>query len=140
MAQQRKQRPQETPVGRGHGVKTEATRERAITALLTEPTLGKAARMAKVGERTLRRWLTSDDAFKADYAEARQAVFQAAMSRVQALTARVVEVLGELLDATDTPNVQLGAARTLVEVGLNRDDAETIMRRLAEIEAHQQRR
>ena len=41
--------------GAGHGAKTEAVRERAIVALLSEPTIGDAATRCGIGERTLRR-------------------------------------------------------------------------------------
>jgi hypothetical protein len=40
-----------------------------------------------VGERRLRRWLTENHEFKAEYEPARSAMFQAGMSRIQALAA-----------------------------------------------------
>jgi hypothetical protein len=61
---------------KGHGAKTAATRARAILALLSERTIERAAKKAKVNECTLRRWLTTDEAFKAEYETARQAAFQ----------------------------------------------------------------
>ncbi|MBU23050.1 MAG: hypothetical protein CL476_08120, partial [Acidobacteria bacterium] len=110
-------------------------RERAILALLSEKTLGVAAEKCGVNEKTLRRWLAGDEAFKKAYTEARQATFEAGMGRVQALTARAVETLEELLDATQSPNVRLGAARTVAEMGIHQHDAETILRKLEEVEA-----
>ena len=62
------------------------------------------------------------------------------MGRIQALTARAVETLEDLLDATQSPNVPLGAARTVAEMGIHQHDAETILRKLEEIEAAQQPR
>ena len=59
------------------------------------------------------------------------------MSRVQALTGKAIETLDDLLDAKDYPNVRLGAARTVAELGIHQHDAETIMRKLDEIEKHQ---
>ena len=123
-----------------HGAKSAAVREQAILALLSEKSLGKAAAKSGVNEKTLRRWLANDEAFKTAYAEARQATFEAGMGRVQALSARAVETLEELLDATRSPNVRLGAARTVAEIGIHQHDAETIMRKLEEIEAAQQQR
>ena len=96
-------------------------------------------RQVKVDERTLRRWLSEDEAFQEDYAAARQAAFEAGMSRVQALTGKAIETLDDLLDAKDSPNVRLGAARTVVELGIHQHDAETILRKLDEIEEHQRR-
>jgi hypothetical protein len=77
--------------------------------------------------------------FKAAYDAARRAVFDAGIARVQALTAKGVEALEELLDAKKFPSVRLGAARTIVELGMHQHDAETIMKKLEEIEAAQQR-
>ena len=46
----------------------------------------------------------------------------------------------DLLDATQSPNVRLGAARTVAEMGIHQHDADTIMRKLDEIEAAQRQR
>ena len=140
---QRSRSPQEPADVRdsaGHGAKSVAVRERAILALLSEKTISKAAEKSGVNEKTLRRWLADDDAFKADYAAARQAAFEAGMSRVQALAGKAIETLDELLGEKDHPNVRLGAARTVAELGIHQHDAETIMRKLDEIEEHQRRR
>ncbi len=121
---------------KGHA-KSEAVREAAILALLTEKSILDAADRCGVSERTLRRWLTNDAEFKAAYDEARRATFSAGIARIQALTAKGVETLEELLEAKKFPSVRLGAARTIVEIGLHQHDAETIMRKLEEIEAAQ---
>jgi len=123
----------------GHGAKSQAVRDKAILALLSEKNIPKAAATSGVGVRTLHKWLTEDEAFQADYATARQAAFQAGMSRVQALTGKAIDTLDDLLDAKKYPNVRLGAARTVAELGIHQHDAETILRKLDEIEAHQRR-
>ena len=125
--------------GAGHGAKTGAVREKAILALLSEPTIGEAATTAGIGERTLRRWLTEDVAFQAEFAAARQATFEAAISRIPALTGRAVDTLAALLGDKEPPAVRLGAARAVTDIGLHQHDAETIMRKLDEIEARQRR-
>ena len=124
-------------ITKGHGAKPAAVRERAILALLSERTIGAVARRCGVNESTLRRWLTEDEGFQADYTLARTAMYQAGMSRIQALTSRAVDTLEDLLDAKDYPSVRLGAARTVTEMGIHQHDAETILRKLGEIEAHQ---
>jgi hypothetical protein len=58
--------------------------------------MGQAAARCGVGERTLRRWLTEDSEFKAEYAAARSAMFQVGMSRIQALAGRAVLALAAL--------------------------------------------
>lgn len=124
----------------GHGAKSAAVREAAILALLTEKSIQLAAARCGVHERTLRRWLTDDPTFKAEHDAARRAIYETGMCRVQALTGKGVETLEELLDAKKFPAVRLGAARTIVELGIHQHDTETIMRKLEEIEAAQQRR
>ncbi len=140
---QKSQRPQKSADGRdlgGHGAKSAAVRERAILALLSERTIGKAAAMAGVNERTLRHWLSEDEAFKAEYAAARQATFRAGINRAQVLTVKAIDTLEELLDEKKHPHVRLGAARTVAELGIHQHDAETILKKLDEIEAAQRQR
>ena len=93
--------------------------------------------MASTKARCADGWLRI--AFKAEYEAARRSAFDVGMSRIQALTGRGVETLEELLDAKKFPAVRLGAARTIVELGIHQHDTETIMRKLEEIEAAQQR-
>ena len=108
-------------------------------ALLSEATLASAARRCGVNEKTLRRWTTEDDAFKRELGAARQAMFQTGMNRVQALAAVAIDTLAALMGRQMPPNVRLGAARTVAELGIHQNDAETIIRRLDEIEAQQRR-
>ena len=110
-----------------------------MLALLGEKTISNAAKAAGVDESTLRRWLAEDEAFQAAYAEARQAAFQAGINRVQALTARAVDTLEDLLGEKDYSNVRMGAARTVAELGIHQHDADTILRKLNEIETSERR-
>jgi hypothetical protein len=112
-------------------------RARAVVALLSQSTLAAAARVSAVSERTLRRWMADDEDFKLELAEARQAAFQAGMSRVQALAATAVDTLATLMAQETDPRVRLGAARTVAELAIDPYDADTILRRLDEIESHQ---
>jgi serine/threonine protein kinase len=86
--------------------------------------------------RLKRRWLT-DPSFKDQCDTARAALFESAMGRIQTLAAKAIDALEELLSAKKHPPVRLGAARTIVEVGLHQHEAATILSRLAEIEAAQ---
>ena len=114
-------------------------REQAILALLSEPTIGEAAARCGIGVRTLHRWLTDDPAFQAEYEAARRATFKAAISRIPMLTVRAVDTLAALLGDKEPPAVRLGAARTVADIGLHQYDAETILKKLDEIEARQRR-
>jgi len=105
-----------------------------IAALLSERSLSVAATRAGVGERTIRRWLTEDQEFKTELAQARRAIFQAGVERAQALTGLAVETLRELLAEKKHPAVRLGASRLLLEFSTNRNDADTIIARLEDLE------
>lgn len=139
MSKHGKQKPAGTRrsgASRGHGAKSQAVREQAILALLAEKTLTAAAERCKIDESTLRRWMV-EDGFKSQLAEARRAAFQAGMSRVQALTSDAIETLATLMAPDVAAAVRLGAARTVAELGIHQNDAETIMKKLDEIEAYQ---
>ncbi len=129
--------PADTRSKGGHGAKSAAVREQAVVALLSEKTVTEAAAKAGVDESTLRRWISQDEAFQAEYAAAREAAYQAGIYRAQALTGRAMDTLEELLDETKHPNVRLGAARTVAEIGIHQHDAEHILKKLDEIEAAQ---
>ena len=55
--------------------------------------------------------------------------------RIQALTARAVATLDELLDGKKHPAVRLGAARSILELATIRYDADTLLARLEDLEA-----
>jgi hypothetical protein len=98
-----------------------------------------AAARVGMGESTLRRWLIEDAAFQAEYEAARHATFQTALRRIPALTARAVDTLAELLGDGTHSAVRLGAARTVAEIGMHQYDAETILKKLDDLEASQRR-
>ena len=123
----------------GHGAKTDTVRERAILALLAEKTIKAAARRIALDERTLRRWINEDVDFQTKLKAARQALFDEGMHRIVGLTTQAVDTLSALMGKSSPPSVRLGAARMVLEVGMHHNEAETIRRRLAEIEEHQRR-
>jgi transposase-like protein len=121
----------------GHGAKSAAARERAIEALLSGKTISDAATRCGVNARTLRRWMTDDEAFKQDLGTARRAMFQAGMNRVQALTVEAVDTLAALMGKSAPPSVRLGAARTVTELAIHAFEAEAIGERLDALERTQ---
>ena len=52
---------------------------------------------------------------------------------------RAVDTLAALLADKEPPALRLGAARTVADIGLHQYDAETILKKLDEIEARQRR-
>ena len=118
----------------GHGAKSDALRERAVVALLSEKNLAAAAHRCGVNEKTLRRWMTEDEAFRQALTEARTALFEAGMHRLQVLTGEAIATLATLMRPTAPPTVRLGAARTVVELGMHQYDADTILKKLDDLE------
>ena len=75
----------------GHGEKRTRKREQAIAALLSAPSLGEAARLAGIGEATLRRWLREPD-FATAYRAARRQALEPVVGRHLAAAAESVQV------------------------------------------------
>jgi hypothetical protein len=88
-------------------------REQAVAALLTEPTLDRAARQAGVSEKTLRRWMHEDE-FRAVYAAARRQALGIAVGRLQGLLAKATEAIDRAL-ACGAPAIELRAAVAVFE-------------------------
>lgn len=82
--------------GTGHGEKLSRLQERAIIALLHEPTLRCAADEAGVSEKTLQRWL-QDERFRAAFRAARSEVLERAVGRLLRLCEGATSALGRAL-------------------------------------------
>jgi hypothetical protein len=59
------------------------------------------------------------------FPEARRSAFDAGMKRVQGLVTVAIDPLAKLMDRRMPPNVRLGAARMVADLGLHRHDEET---------------
>jgi hypothetical protein len=119
----------------GHGAKLERRQHAAIAALLAESTVGKAAARAKVGERTLRRWMTESPAFRAGYAAARSAALDGAVKQLQVASTQAVRVLQRIARnklAQDAARVS--AARAINTTALKATELTTVMERLEALE------
>jgi hypothetical protein len=87
--------------------------EGAIAALLSEPTIEAAARKARVGERTLLRWMAEPE-FKAQYRAARRSVVEGAIGRLQQAATQAVDSLTKNLTC-GIPAVEVGAAKAVLD-------------------------
>lgn len=129
------------PAANGRKTDGRATlRERAIVALLSQPSIAAAAESVGIGERTLRRWLREDAAFQAELAAQRRLLYETATARFQALTVRAVATLEELLGELRFPAIRLAAATRITEFAMHQYDADVILKRLAAVEAVQRER
>src|SRR5215207_5562056 len=108
--------------------------EKAIIALLNEPTTKQAAEVAGVSEVTLWRWLQDSD-FRTYYMEARRRAVQRAIARTQAVTSEAVETLREIMNsASAMPSARVAAAKAILDYAMKGIELEDHERRLDEIE------
>jgi hypothetical protein len=87
--------------------------DRALAALLTEPTIAQAATTAGVSESTLLRWV-AEPSFKARYRDARRQVVELAVTGLQQATSEAVETLSRNLQC-GVPSSEIAAAKTILD-------------------------
>jgi hypothetical protein len=76
----------------GHGCKLPRLKEKSVAAVLTAPTLEDAARQAGVCLNTLKKWLALPE-FRDALRQGRQAIYEGAVSRLQAASNEAVDTL-----------------------------------------------
>jgi hypothetical protein len=109
--------------------------EQAIAALLTHPSIEDVARLAGVGEKTLRRWMQQPQ-FNERYLRARREVVSQTVARVQQATgAAGVTILKLMTDVNVTAAVRLRAAESVLNLAVKGIEIEDIERRLLELES-----
>lgn len=93
-------------------------KERALAALLTQPTKERAAEAAGIDSRTLRRYL-SDPEFQEAYKAAFSGLVTDATRQAQQSLSPALSTLREIVeDNEQTATVRIQAARSLLEYGL----------------------
>lgn len=108
--------------------------QQAVTALLSSPTIGDAAKSCGMGERTLKRWLKDED-FLAAYRDAQRNLLESAVNRLRGAALEFVNALHHI--ATDNgapPAARATAARSGLEVLLKAGALEELERRVADLE------
>src|SRR5437764_9980785 len=109
--------------------------EKAIIALLNQPTMKEAAEAAGVSEVTLWRWLQNAD-FRSSYMEARRLAVQRAIARTQAATSEAVETLREVIrDKSAKGSERIAAAKAILDYAMKGVELEDYEQRLEELEA-----
>lgn len=131
------QRPLEALKGPDTDGLTEKQR-RALTALLAAPTAKEAAKIANVGERTLKRWRTLPS-FQRAYKAAQSELLESAVCQSrQHLTGALSALADITADANAPPAARVSAARASVELALKLGEQNDILERLSELEAAMQ--
>jgi len=106
----------------------------ALFALLSEPTIGKAATVSGVPERTLRAWMHKP-AFEAAYHEARRDAMQQAVARLQQFSGSAAGTLVQLMASGNPAAIRLAAARAVLEFGLRGTEIEDLRNELERLYA-----
>jgi hypothetical protein len=88
--------------------------ERAILALLNEPTIPKAAVAAGVGERTLRRWIAENPKFRGTWYSARRDGFSHAIGLLQHYAPGAAQTLAKIMTDPQAPHSARVSAATNV--------------------------
>ena len=108
--------------------------DKAVEALLHEPTIGRAAAAAGVGERTLRRWLKKP-VFRAAVLAARREAFSQAIGLTQRYAPVAVATLVKVMqDATVNANAKVTAAAVLPKFGREGIELDDLAERVEALE------
>jgi hypothetical protein len=109
--------------------------EKALEALLNEPTVARAAQLAGVGERTLHSWLRQP-VFAAAYRESRRTAFGHAISLTQKYSPMAVGTLVKIMGDEGKPaTARVAAATALLRFGREAIELDDLVERLARLEA-----
>ena len=118
----------------GSSEKLGRKKEEAIAALLTQRNAEEAARVAKVGVRTLYRW-QKDPEFDAAYRAARRAVFGQTVARLQqGSSAAATTLLKVMVDSNTPASTRVRAAECVINQATKAIELEDIQARLSELE------
>jgi hypothetical protein len=110
--------------------------ERALSALVSQPTLSLAAAQVGVTERTLYRWLTESPAFQAEYRALRREIVNNATYQLAKASNNAVNTLISVMnDGEAPPAARVSAAKLVLEMafrGIEVDDLEVRVAALEE--------
>jgi len=108
--------------------------EAVIGALISQHSISDAAKSAKIGKRTLWRWLKMEN-FKRAYLDARREVVTQAIVKIQAGMTAAAETLLEVMKSKkSSPSARVSAARTLLDFGLRAIEIEELELRVESLE------
>ncbi len=109
-------------------------REQAISALLVEPSIDKAAVAAGVSPATLWRWLQDHD-FDSAYRRARRNALGQAVAQLQQSSSVAVNALREIAEDKEASSAaRVSAARAVLEIGMRSIELEDLDIRVAALE------
>jgi hypothetical protein len=110
--------------------------EKAILALLAEPSLTRAAKACGTTERTLYRWLREETAFIRAYRRARREAFSQAIGLTQRYAPVAVTTLVRIMTDETAPHTsKVQAATTLLRFGRDGVELDDLLDRVEALEA-----
>ena len=108
--------------------------EEGILALLTEPTVAKAAEKCGVSERALYYWL-DEPAFEAAYCKARRKLFRQAMNVAQRYAPTALSVLVQISTDPQAPHgARVAAATNVAKFSRESIELDDVIQRLTALE------
>lgn len=111
-----------------------ARQQKAVAALISQPTRKAAAEAAGIGERTLRTYL-ADGEFREAYRKAAQDAFGDATRRArQSLTLALDTLTAIAADGEASDTARISASRALLEYGVKMTELNDVIHVLREIE------
>lgn len=109
-------------------------RDKAIMALLMQPTIQEAAKSIGISDTTLWRWMQEEE-FSTQYKEAKQLAFNQAMGRLQQVSSIAVDTLQSVMeDETAPPSSRVSAAKTVLELSHKSFEIQELAEKIAELE------
>jgi len=116
-----------------------SAQHKAISALLSEPTIRQAAVAAGAKERTVYNWLKTP-AFAAEYRAARREATSQAIARVQQFSGHAAGTLVALMAPGNPPAVRLAAASKVLDLAIKSVEIDDLGARILALEAaHEQK-
>jgi len=112
---------------------TELRQERAIVALLAEPSIEAAAKTAEVSDVTIWRWMKQPE-FRSKLRDARRAVVEGAIGRLQAAATEAVDTLRRSLTC-GIPSVEVRAATVILDQAIRAVELFDLAERVEHLEA-----
>jgi hypothetical protein len=112
---------------------TELRQERAIIALLAEPSIEAAAKSAEVADVTIWRWMKQPE-FRSKLRDARRAVVEGAIGRLQQAATEAVSTLQRNLTC-GTPSVEVRAATAILDQAIKAVELFDVIERVEHLEA-----
>lgn len=114
--------------------------QKALLALLTNPTKEKAAAAAGITSKTLRGYL-ADPEFQAEYRKAFAGMVEDATRQAQQAIAPALSTLREVVvDSGESSQFRISAARSILEYSLKLTEQNDILAKLQELEKAVERR